>query len=50
MKKPIKLGLIGILFLIVGLNTAGVAFANPIADSTVVMNDQCPGNPNKDNC
>ncbi|MGK7933764.1 MAG: hypothetical protein AB4041_20365 [Microcystaceae cyanobacterium] len=50
MKKQITMGLIGIICLIVGLNATAVAYENPITDSTTIMNDQCPGNPNNDDC
>ncbi len=50
MKKSLTTGLLGILVLVISVDIVSVAFANPITESTVVMNDQCPGNPNKDNC
>jgi hypothetical protein len=50
MKKNLTMGLLWILCLMVGINTAAIAVANPIMDSTVIANDQCPGNPNQDDC
>lgn len=50
MKKQLMMVIPSVLCLIVGLNATAVAYENPITDSTTIMNDQCPGNPNKDDC